>query len=128
MYSRMACLRRLLRQQVPQREIVHYILHVLDPVLEPIAAAAQAVVLEVEDLESRKQVLDKLVDENGTLIVTERDGVAGKARLGLLACRRLPRFGFTYQLFDQRDERLQVLLECEVELVALLEVDGNCSS
>jgi hypothetical protein len=123
----MACLRRLLRQQVPQREIVHHILHILDPVLESITAAAQAVVLEVEDLESREQVLDKLIDENRTLIVTERDGVAGKARLGLLACR-LPRFGFTYQLFDQRDERLQVLLECEVELVALLEVDGNWSS
>jgi hypothetical protein len=36
------------------------------------------------------------------------------------------RRSLTYQLFDQRDERLQVLFQCEVELVALLEVDGDC--
>jgi hypothetical protein len=75
------CSLGLLRQQISQREIVHDILDVLDPVLESITAAAQAVVLEVEDLESRKQVLDKLVDEDGTLVVTECDGVASKARL-----------------------------------------------
>ena len=80
-YTMIHCLLGLLGQQVSQRKIVHDILHVLDPVLESIAAAAQAVVLEVEDLESRKQVLDKLVDENGALVVSERDGVAGKARL-----------------------------------------------
>jgi hypothetical protein len=94
MYSRVACLSRLLRQQIPQREIVHNILHILDPVLESITAAAQAVVLEVEDLESREQVLDKLVDENGTLIVTERDGVAGKARLGAVSMSSIAQVQF----------------------------------
>jgi hypothetical protein len=71
----------LLWHEVPQRQIVDDILHVLDPVLEPIAAAAQAVVFEVENLESREQVFDKLVDENGTLVVAKCDGVACKSRL-----------------------------------------------
>jgi hypothetical protein len=31
----------------------------------------------------------------------------------------------TYQLFHKRDERLQVLFEREMELVAVFEVDGN---
>jgi hypothetical protein len=75
----------LLGYQVSQREIVHYILHILDPVLQPVAAAAQAVVLEVEDLETRVQVLDELVDEKRTLIITESDGITCEACLPLLA-------------------------------------------
>lgn len=31
----------------------------------------------------------------------------------------------TYQLFDERDERLEVLLEREMELITIFEVDGN---
>jgi len=59
----------LLRHQVPQREVVHDILHVLDPVLQPVAAAAQAVVLEVENLKASVQILDELVDEERALVV-----------------------------------------------------------
>jgi hypothetical protein len=66
----------LLRQQVPQRKIIHDILDILHPVLEPVAAAAQAVVLQVEDLEAGEQVLDELVDQQRALVVAERDGVA----------------------------------------------------
>jgi hypothetical protein len=33
----------------------------------------------------------------------------------------------SYQLLDERDERLQVLLDCEVELVAVLQIDGDCA-
>jgi hypothetical protein len=32
-----------------------------------------------------------------------------------------------YQLLDKRDERLQVLLEREVELISLLQVDRDCT-
>jgi hypothetical protein len=71
----------LLWHQVPQRQVIHDILDVLDPVLQPVAAAAQAVVLEVEDLEARMQVLDELVDEQRSLVVAERDSVASKASL-----------------------------------------------
>jgi len=59
----------LLRHQVPQREVVHDILYILDPVLQPVAAAAQTVVLEVENLEASMQVLDELVDEERALVV-----------------------------------------------------------
>jgi hypothetical protein len=53
----------LLGYQVPQRQIVHDILNILDPVLQSVTTAAQAVVLEVKHLEAGVQVLDKLVDE-----------------------------------------------------------------
>jgi hypothetical protein len=32
----------------------------------------------------------------------------------------------TYKLLHERDERLEVLLEREMELVAVFEVDGDC--
>jgi hypothetical protein len=35
-------------------------------------------------------------------------------------------FRVAYQLFHERDERLQVLFQGEVELVSLLEVDRDC--
>lgn len=34
-------------------------------------------------------------------------------------------FKAAYQLFDKRDERLQILFQGEVELVTLLEVDRD---
>jgi hypothetical protein len=71
----------LLWQQVPQRQIVHDILNVLDPVLEPIAPTAQAVVLEVENLEACMQVLNELVDQQRTLVVAESDSIASEAGL-----------------------------------------------
>jgi hypothetical protein len=71
----------LLWHQVPQRQVIHDILDVLDPVLQPVAAAAQAVVLEVEDLEARVQILDKLVDEQRSLIVAQGDGITSEAGL-----------------------------------------------
>ena len=71
----------LLWQKVPQRQIVHNILNIFDPVLEPIATATQAVVLQVEDLEASEQVLDELVDQQGTLVITECDGIACKTGL-----------------------------------------------
>jgi hypothetical protein len=52
-----------LRHQVPQRQIIDNVFDILDPVLQAIAAAAQAVIFEVEHLEASVQVLDKLVDE-----------------------------------------------------------------
>jgi hypothetical protein len=35
--------------------------------------------------------------------------------------------GRAYQFLDERDERLEVLFEREVELVALLEIDRDCA-
>jgi len=75
----------LLGQQVPQRKIVDHVLHILNPVLQSVATTAQAVVLEVEDLETRVQVLDELVDEKRTLVITKSDGVTCKTCLSLSA-------------------------------------------
>lgn len=110
----------LLRQQIPQREIVHDILHILDPVLEPVAPTAQTVVLEVEDLEARMQVLDELVDQQRALVVAECDSVASEAGLQMsLVVVLNSGVMVTYQLFDERDEGLQILFDSEVELIAV---------
>lgn len=73
----------LLRNQVAQREIIDDILDILHPVLESIAPPAQDVVLQVKDLEACEDVLDELVDEDGSLIVPESDGIARKAGLNI---------------------------------------------
>jgi hypothetical protein len=71
----------LLRHQIPQRQVIHHVLDILDPVLQPVAAAAQAVVLEVKNLETGVQVLDKLVDKKRSLVVAQSNGIASKAGL-----------------------------------------------
>lgn len=71
----------LLGHQVPQRQIIHDVLDVLNPVLQSIATAAQTVVLEVENLEACVQVLDELVDQQRTLVVAEGDGIASETGL-----------------------------------------------
>jgi hypothetical protein len=74
-------LSRLLRQQVPQRQVIHNILYVLDPILEPIALPTQDIVLEVEDLKASMNILDELIDEQRALVVAERDRIARKTGL-----------------------------------------------
>ena len=67
--------------QVAQREIIHHILDILDPVLQTIALPSQNVVLKVQDLEARKHVFDKLIDEERALVVTKRDSVSSQTGL-----------------------------------------------
>lgn len=71
--------------QVSQRQVVNNILHILDAILQPITATAQAVVLEIENLEASMQVLDELVDEQRTLVVAQSDCVACETCLTMLA-------------------------------------------
>lgn len=70
-----------LGQQIPQRQVVYYVLDVLDPVLEPVTLASQDIVLEIENLKAGKHILDKLVDQQRPLVVAESDGIARKAGL-----------------------------------------------
>ena len=53
-----------------------------NPVFDAIAPTPQAIVFQVQDLKSRMQVLDKSIDENRSLVVTERDRIARKTGLG----------------------------------------------
>ena len=55
-----SCQRLLVLDQAAQADVVHHILHLLDPVLDPIASLPQRVVLEVQDLEPGVDVLDEL--------------------------------------------------------------------
>ena len=48
--------------QIPQREIVHNILNLLDVILDAVASPSQRIVLEIQDLETGVEVLDELAD------------------------------------------------------------------
>lgn len=52
------------------------------------------------------QVLDELVDEKGTLIITESDSVACETCLSLLAWWRVGGGKMTDQFFNERHERM----------------------
>jgi hypothetical protein len=99
----------LLRQQTSQAEIVDHILDLLDLVLDTIAPLPQRIVLQVQDLESSVHILDELGNLHRPPVVAESDRVPGQTR----------------QLVEQRDQGLQVLLDGEVESVAVLEVGGH---
>ena len=135
----------LLRHQPPQTQIIHHVLDIFDSILDPIAAFAQGVVLEVEDLEAGVHVFDESCDAWGEEVVAEGYGVAGEAGLwwrqmgtGLGRGRggkEEDRLGDSgrgdegegmYQFVDQRDEREEVLFDGEVEGVVVFEVDGDC--
>lgn len=93
-----------------QGEIVEDVLNALDVVLDGVGALAQNVVLEVEQLEARKEVLDKGADGQGQVKVAEGDGVGGQAR----------------QVLRQVDDGQEVLFYGDVEGITVLEVCGDC--
>lgn len=66
------------------------------------------------------QVLDELVDQQRALVVAECDSVASEAGLQMsLVVVLNSGVMVTYQLFDERDEGLQILFDSEVELIAV---------
>lgn len=50
------------RKQATQAEIINYILHFLDTVLDTVTALTENIVLEVENLKASMNVLDELAD------------------------------------------------------------------
>lgn len=50
-------------------------------IFDTIAALAQDIILQVQELEASKQLLDKVANLHGTRIITQSDGVDGQARL-----------------------------------------------
>jgi len=65
-----------------------------------------------------------LVDQERALIITKGDGIARKTGLVVVRdCRRGR--GASYQFFDQGDEGVKIFFDGQMELVLLLEVDGN---
>jgi hypothetical protein len=74
-------------------------------------------------------MLDKLCDVNGTRVVTLCDAVASKTCLSemLEQKRSIQNVGvLTYQLIDQRDQRLKVFLDGQMEYVSVFDIDGDC--
>jgi hypothetical protein len=121
--------RLILGQQASQAEVVHHVLDFLDAVLDAVAALAQTVVLEVQDLEAGKDVFDELGDLRWPAVVAEGDGVAGETGLWsmlvkLVDGKRRGRGGnsVAYQFVDEGDEGLEVLFDGQVEGVAVFEV------
>lgn len=97
------------RHQTPQAQVVDDILDSLDVVLYGICPLSENVVLEVEQLESRKQVLEEGAHGEGQGEIAEGDGVGGEAA----------------ELLGEVGEGEEVLLNGDVEGVAVLEVDGH---
>lgn len=67
------------RNQVSQRQIIDHILDLLDRVLDRVNPLPQDVVLEVQQLEPRVDVLDEVADLDGKLVVPQGDRVDGQA-------------------------------------------------
>lgn len=95
--------------QTPQAQIIHHIFHTLDVVLDGIRPLAQNIILQVQQLEPAKQVLDECADGHRQLEVPEGHGVGGQAR----------------KLRGQVGERQEVLLDGDVEGVTVFEVGGD---
>lgn len=69
------------RNQIPQREIIDHVLDLLDRVLHRVDPLAQNVILEVQQLEARVNILDEVADLDGKLVVSQCyrvDGQPGK--------------------------------------------------
>lgn len=101
----------LLRDQIPQRQVVHYILGLLDGVLDRVDPLAENIVFEVEDLEAGVQILDEAADLNGQGRVAQRDAVHRQAA----------------EVVDHADQPEEVILDGDVKHVIIpagFEVDG----
>lgn len=73
-------------------------------------------------------ILDELGNLDWAVVVAESDRVPCKTGLtnsAIALCVEM-RTVRTYQFINQGDERLEVLLNGDVEVVLVLEVDGHC--
>jgi hypothetical protein len=82
----------ILGNQIPQREVIHHILNLLDlyppsahcstpqktihpstthPIFNAIATPPQRIILQIQDLKSGMEVFDELAYEEGDAVVTE---------------------------------------------------------
>lgn len=95
--------------QAAQAQVVDDILDPLDVVLDGVGPLAKDVVLEVKELEPGEEVLDEGADSERQLKVAHGHGVGGEAG----------------QLVSDVGEGEEVLLEGDVEGVAVLEVGGH---
>ena len=99
----------LLGQQTSQAEIVDNVFNFLDLVLDAIATLSQRIILQVQDLEAGVHILDELGNLHRPPVISQ--------------CDRVPRK--TRQLVEQRDQTLKVLLDGEVESIAILKIDRH---
>lgn len=70
---------RLRGHKVPQGQIIDDVLYILHLVLKAVAPPTETVVLEIENLEACKEILDELVDEKGAFIISKGNRVASQA-------------------------------------------------
>ena len=79
-------------------------------------------------MESSVDVLDEFCDLDRTGVVALCYAVASKTCLSrtLEPIRMYSSTARTYQLVDQRNQRLKILLDGQMEDIPVLDVDGNC--
>jgi hypothetical protein len=104
------CLRLFrLGNQVPKRQVVDNILHLLDVILDAVDLPAYDVVLQVQQLEPGEQVLDELADANRKFDISQGDRVHGQAA----------------ELLGEVGHGENVFLNGNVKGVSVFEVDGD---
>lgn len=93
----------ILWEQVPQRKIIHYILNLLDLVLDGVTPLPKDIVLEVEYLETSMHIFDELANQERNVVVPHCDGVARESSLGDVSRNGtiLERGRRRYQFIDQ---------------------------
>lgn len=101
-------------------------------VFNPITPLPQNIILQIQQLESRKQILDEIADLHWPGVVTESDWVDSQTGLPytLLAkdipiTGQLQGEGMTDQLLNHRNQRKQILLNSEMEGILFLEIHGD---
>lgn len=92
--------------QPPQTQIIYHILHPLDIVLDRIRPLAKYIILQVQQLETREQILDEGGYGEGQVEVAEGDGVGGQ----------------TGELRGHVGEGEEVLLESQVKGVLVFDI------
>lgn len=66
---------RVFGQQPPQTQIINHILHLLNPILYPITPLPQTIILQIQNLEPRMHILNKLSNLLRSLIIPKRDTI-----------------------------------------------------
>jgi len=63
--------------QIPQRQIIHNILNLLDTIFDAITSPPQGIILEIQNLKASVDVLDELTDLKWSLVISQCDTIDG---------------------------------------------------
>lgn len=95
--------------EASETQVVNHVFYPFNVIFDSISAFAQNIVLEVEKLESGKEVFEEGADGHGKLKVAEGYCIGGEAA----------------EFLSKVCERQEVLLNSEMESITILQISGN---